>query len=161
VPSYHPLTTAGSQMANSRTLKTAIALVVAVFVRASFVGAQAPAANRGPAGVGEIIGKLVDSVNHRPVAGGSITVRRVGDSSFAGGALPKADGSFRVDGLIPGRYSLRVRAIGFAQIVKNDLVITPAKPSVDVGSIAMTIVATKLDAQQVVAEREETVLAPD
>src|SRR5690348_8596753 len=118
-------------MLNSRVLKTAAALVLAVFVRGSVAAAQAPVANRVPAGVGEIIGNLVDSVNHRPVAGGSVTVRRVGDSSFAGGALPKPDGSFRVDGLVPGRYSLRVRAIGFAQIVKNDLVITREAPSVD------------------------------
>jgi outer membrane receptor protein involved in Fe transport len=148
-------------MANSRILKTVSALLVAVFVRASFAHAQAPVANRAAAGVGEIVGKLVDSVNHRPFAGGSITVRRVGDSSFAGGALPKPDGSFQVNGLIPGRYSLRVRAIGFAQVVRNDIVIARDKPIVDVGAIAMTVVATKLDAQQVVAEREETVLAPD
>ena len=148
-------------MANSRILKTAAALLVAVLGRASAATAQAPIANRALAGVGEIIGKLTDSVSHRPFTGGAITVRRVGDSSFAGGALPKPDGTFKVDGLVPGRYSLRVRAIGYAQIVRNDLVITRDRPSLDVGSLALTTVATKLDAQQVVAEREETVLAPD
>ena len=142
-------------------LKSVAALLVAVFVRGSQATAQVPIANRAPAGVGEIIGKLADSVSHRPFTGGSITVRRVGDSSFAGGALPKPDGSFKVDGLVPGRYSLRVRAIGYAQIVRNDLVISRDKPSIDVGTLSLMTVATKLDAQQVVADREETVLAPD
>src|SRR5262249_49804101 len=149
---------------NSRILKASVAVCLAAFVQASLAGAQAqaPVPNRGPAGVGEIVGKLTDSVSHRPFTGGSVTVRRAGaDSTFAGGALPKADGSFHVDGLVPGRYSLRVRAIGYAQIVKTDLVITRDKPVVDVGTLALTAVATKLEGQQVVAEREETVLAPD
>jgi outer membrane receptor protein involved in Fe transport len=148
-------------MANLRVLKAAAVLGVALLAHASSVAAQSPIANRLPTGVGEIVGKLTDSISHQPLPGGSITIRRVGDSTFAGGALPKPDGSFKVDGLVPGRYSLRVRAIGYAQIVKNDLVITRETPTVDVGVLAMTIVATKLDAQQVVAEREETVLAPD
>jgi ferric enterobactin receptor len=147
-------------MANSRILKSALASLMCA-AAATIASAQTPAPIRAPAGVGEIVGKLADSISQRPVAGGSITVRRVGDSSFAGGALPRPDGSFRVDGLIPGRYSLRIRAIGYAQAVRDDLVITRDKPSVDVGIIAMKIVAAKLDAQQVVAEREETVLAPD
>jgi ferric enterobactin receptor len=149
-------------MANSRTLKTVSAFLIFAVLGAPLAIAQTPAPNRAAAGVGEIAGKLVDSVSHRPFAGGSITVRRSGpDTSFAGGALPKADGSFRVDGLLPGKYLLRIRAIGYAQIVKNDIVITRETPSVDVGTLALTVVATKLDAQQVVAEREETVLAPD
>jgi len=150
-------------MANSRIVKAAVSFLIYAGIAATPAFAQTPPGARGgPAGIGEIIGKLVDSVSHRPFAGGSITVRRSGaDSSFAGGALPKADGSFRVDGLVPGRYSLRVRAIGYAQIVKNDLVITREKPSIDVGSLALITVATKLDAQQVVAEREDVVLAPD
>ncbi len=88
-------------------------------------------------------------------------MRRVGDSAFAGGALPKEDGSFRVDGLRPGRYTLRIRAIGFAPVVRNDIAITADNPIVDLGAIALKAVATKLDATQTVAEREDVVLAPD
>jgi len=149
-------------MANSWILKTAAVALFGLVANVSLAYGQTPVPNRTAGGVGEIAGRLTDAGGQQPFTGGSITVRRVGsDSSFAGGALPKADGTFKVDGLLPGRYSLRVRAIGFAQIVKNDLVITRDKPSVDVGAIAMATVATKLDAQQVVAEREETVLAPD
>jgi hypothetical protein len=136
-------------------------VLLAAFAGTHRLNAQAAGANKAPAGVGEVVGRLTDSASHRPVLSGSITVRRGGDSTFAGGALPKPDGSFRVDGLAPGRYTLRVRAIGFAQVVRGDIVITREKPLVDVGVIALTMVATKLDAAQVVAEREETVLAPD
>ena len=127
-------------------------------------GAQAPAGapNRALAsGPGEIRGRLVDSASHQPIGSGSVTVRRVGDSSFAGGTLPKADGTFRVDGLLPGRYTVRVRVLGFAPFAKNDIVITPAMPMVDLGTLPLLVVATKLANQEVTAEREEQVLSPD
>ncbi|MDB4875347.1 MAG: TonB-dependent receptor [Gemmatimonadetes bacterium] len=136
---------------------------------AGHAAAQAPAQGPPPAakrpaaapGVGEILGKLVDSASGRPVSGGSVAVRRANDSTFASGALPKADGSFHVDGLAAGRYTLRVRVIGFAPVVRNDIMVTKEKPVVDVGPIGLTQVAAKLDASRVVAEREEVVLAPD
>src|SRR4051812_6956618 len=140
---------------------------VALFVLLAFVTgagrltAQAPGVKGPPAGVGQIAGRLIDSVSGHAVAGGSIAVRRAEDSTFAGGALPKDDGSFRVDGLIPGRYTLRVRAIGFAPVLRSNIVITKEKPILDVGVIGLHVSAVKLDAAQVVAEREETVLAPD
>lgn len=95
------------------------------------------------------------------MATGSVAVRRAGDTAFVSGALPATDGSFHVDGLRPGRYTLRVRAIGFAPVVRNDVAISAEHPVVDVGPIGLTVVATKLDAAQTVAEREDVVLAPD
>ena len=136
-------------------------VLLALLIGGTSVVAQVPAPGRAPAAIGEISGKLADSASGRPVTSGSVTVRRAGDSTFAGGALPKPDGSFRVDGLIPGRYTLRIRAIGFAQLLKSDIVIAPAKPSVDVGTLKLNGVVAKLEGQQVVAEREETVLSPD
>jgi len=112
-------------------------------------------------GAGEIRGKLIDSASGRAVTSGSIAVRRAGDSLFVSGALPKEDGSFRVDGLRPGRYTVRVRAIGFAPLLRNDVAVTADHPAVDVGVIALHAVAAKLEASQTVAEREDVVLAPD
>ncbi|MEO7455022.1 MAG: TonB-dependent receptor [Gemmatimonadaceae bacterium] len=137
------------------------ALLLLLGLRLQAQVAAPPSARPVAAGIGEIVGKLVDSASGRPVASGSITVRRAGDSTFANGALPRPDGTFRVDGLVPGRYTLRVRALGFGPVLRNDIVIAPAKPLVDVGAINLHTVAAKLEGQQVLAEREETVLAPD
>jgi ferric enterobactin receptor len=123
--------------------------------------AQTPAAKRPATGPGEILGRLVDSTSGRPVTGGSVAVRRAQDSVFASGALPKEDGSFHVDGLTPGRYTLRVRAIGYAPVVRSNIMVTAEKPVVDLGSITLNAVAAKLEAEQVIAEREDVVLAPD
>jgi outer membrane receptor protein involved in Fe transport len=113
-------------------------------------------------GTGEIRGRLVESGTNRPIAGGSITVRRAGtDTSFAGGALPKADGTFRVDGLVAGRYTVRIRALGFAPIVKSPVVVSAAQPVVELGDLELKGTVTTLEGQTVVAERDEVALAPD
>jgi outer membrane receptor protein involved in Fe transport len=149
-------------MHNSRALRRSVLALFLVAVAGSTRAvAQAPGAKRPAAGVGEILGRLVDSASGRPVTTGSVAVRRAEDSTFASGALPKEDGSFRVDGLVAGRYTLRVRAIGFAPVVRNNIVVAVDKPIINIGAIALSPVATKLEAAHVLADREETVLAPD
>jgi len=129
------------------------------------VGAKAQGAPTGAppvaTGVGEIRGRLTDSTSGQAVVSGSVTIRRQSDTSFVGGTLPKPDGTFRVDGLPPGRYTLRFRSLGFAPIARKDLVISADKPVVDVGTLQITVVATKLAGQEITAERDEQVLSPD
>lgn len=111
--------------------------------------------------VGEIQGRVADSTSNQPVAIGSITIRRQSDTVFVGGTLPKPDGTFRVDGLAPGRYILRFRAVGFAPVTKRDLVISADKPVINIGTLNLNVVATKLAGQEITAQRDEEVLSPD
>ncbi len=146
-----------------RQVLHSVLLLATAAMCAGTVDAQAPAAAPRSAGggVGEIHGRLADSTSGRAVTSGSVTLRRASDTAFAGGALPKEDGSFHIDGVAPGTYTLRIRALGFAQFVRSGIVITAANPTVDLGVLHLHGVVTKLEGQQVVAEREETVIAPD
>src|SRR5215207_5603203 len=89
----------------------------------------APGAPGGPARTapGEIRGRLT-VVGGQPVTSGSITVQRGAQNAFAGGALPRPDGSFVVDGLQPGTYAVRVRVMGYAPVIRTDVVVSPARP---------------------------------
>ncbi|HEY2067494.1 MAG TPA: TonB-dependent receptor [Gemmatimonadaceae bacterium] len=138
-------------------------LLTPALILAALSGArgQSGAAAHAQAGVGEIRGRLTDSASAEAVTSGSITARRASDSAFAGGALPKADGSFIVDGLAAGRYTVRVRALGFAPLVRANVVISAEKPVVDLGALTLSRVAAKLEGQVVTAEREDATLAPD
>src|ERR687895_780210 len=84
-----------------------VALPILLSAGASHAQQPPGAPPRAPSGVGEIRGRLVEAGTERAVTGGSITVRRASDTSFAGGALPRSDGSFRVDGLTAGQYTVR------------------------------------------------------
>jgi outer membrane receptor protein involved in Fe transport len=91
-----------------------------------------------------------------------VTVRAAGrDTALVAGALTRADGSFRIEGLRPGRYTVRVRALGFAPLVRSDVAVTPADPRVDLGRMAMTAVAAQLSSVEVQADRSTESLAPD
>ncbi len=142
----------------TRILSAVVLATVFAFEQSA---SQAPKPAHPASGPGEIRGHLIDSASGRALGTGSIAIRRVGDSTFVTGALPKEDGSFQVTGLQAGRYTIRVRAIGFGPVVRNDVAITAAHPIVDVGAIGLTVVATKLEATETVAEREDVVLSPD
>jgi len=121
-------------------------------------GPSAASAVQAP---GRITGSVVRAGSGQPVAGASIAVRSVGDSSLVGGGFANADGVFRIDGLRPGRYSVRVRVLGFAPVVRNGALVTPAAAVADVGRIELTPVAAELSAVEVTAEQAEVVVAPD
>lgn len=144
-----------------RSILAAAAIVCLLSVSPAAAQTPKPAVPAPVTGIGEIRGRLVDSATGHPVISGSVAVRRAGDSAFVSGALPKDDGSFRVDGLRPGRYTLRVRAIGHAPLLRNDVTISAEHPVADLGAVALNPVAAKLEASQTVAEREDVVLAPD
>ncbi|HEX2778666.1 MAG TPA: TonB-dependent receptor [Gemmatimonadaceae bacterium] len=117
--------------------------------------------NGAPAAGGEIRGRLVEATSGAPIGAGSVTVRRASDSSFVGGALPAPDGSFRVNGLRPGIYTVRFRAIGFAPLVRGDVSITASQIAVDLGDMKATSIPVQLEEQTVTAERPDVTVAPD
>lgn len=145
----------------SRALLGSLPSLAAVAILAVPAAAQQPALPSPAGPPGQIVGRLVEAGTARAVTGGSITVRRASDTAFAGGALPRPDGSFRVEGLVPGRYVVRIRALGYAPVARGGLVVAPDKPVVDLGTIELSAVAATLEKQTVTAERDEVVLAPD
>lgn len=120
-------------------------------------GAGGPGLPQAP---GVLAGTVVNEAG-QPVAAASVAVRRLRDTVLVNGAIGQANGTFRVEGLPPGRYSVRIRAMGFAPLIRNDVVITPADPRVEMGRVTVMAVATQITGTTVTAEREAAALAPD
>jgi outer membrane receptor protein involved in Fe transport len=138
-------------------------LAAFALVASTQLSAQPPAQAQAPTPTQtlfEIRGRVV-SESGEPVANGSVTVRRGTDTVFAGGTLLRADGSFVVDGLRPGRYSLRIRSMGFSPVIKSDVAVTPQQPVVNLGAITLARAVTRLEEQVVTAERDAVQLAPE
>lgn len=147
----------------SRFAATTLALVAIPALLAAQSGGAPPAGRPGgapPPAPGEVRGKVV-SESGTPVPNGSVTIRRGSDTTFVGGALLRPDGTFIVDGLRPGRYSLRVRALGFTPLVRNEITITPQQPVLNLGALTLARAVTKLEEQVVTAERDAVQLAPE
>ena len=109
---------------------------------------------------GQLSGSVV-SEGGQPVAGASVAVRSGRDGSLVSGAMVKPDGSFRIEGLPPGKYSVRIRALGYAPMVKENVVVSAAAPKVDLGRLALAQIAAQISGVSVTAEREVAALAPD
>jgi ferric enterobactin receptor len=110
---------------------------------------------------GRITGVVVSSGTGQPVSGASVAARRMRDTALVGGGFANADGVFHIEGVGPGQYTVRVRIIGFAPVVKNEISVTPSATTVDLGRIELTPVATELEAIAVTADRAEVTVAPD
>lgn len=111
----------------------------------------------------QLRGLVVDSVGAQPIA---VATVNVGDAAASPTSAPVAkvrtaeDGTFRVDGLRPGRYRVLVRALGFAHR-GYDITVGADRAPVDVGRIALSRVATTLDKVEVQEEERAITLAPD
>jgi ferric enterobactin receptor len=121
----------------------------------------APGAMPQPQAGGEIHGIVRDGQSGAPLVGASIAVRSARDSSLVTGAVTRADGSFRVEGLRPGAYYLRVSRLGYTTGTVRQVAVTPAAQSADVGIVRLAAGAVALAGITATTERAEVMTAPD
>ncbi len=131
------------------------------FVSAASAQSTTDTTQRAIANGGEIRGRIVGLGTGQPVTTGSISVRGGSDTSFVAGANAESDGSFHIAGLKPGRYAVRVRAVGFAPLLRSDVTISAEHPLADLGTITLSEFAVKLESQTITGERQDVALSPD
>jgi ferric enterobactin receptor len=118
--------------------------------------AQPPAA-----GPGEIRGTVVDAESSAPVSSASVEVWSTADSVLVAGAIARPDGSFRIQGLRPGTYQLRVSMMGYGPQRTAPVTVAAASPRVNAGNIGLARRAVTLAAVEVTAEASAVSIAPD
>ena len=126
--------------------------------------AQAPSGPPNPANApappGEIRGRVLEGKTDQPVARASVSLRAKGGTAIITGAIANPDGSFRLQALRPGTYSLRATYIGFTPLIQ-DVTIAPASPVVTLPDIKLTRAAVELSAVSVQEERTTMTVEPD
>lgn len=109
---------------------------------------------------GEIRGTVRDAQG-AALGGASIAVRRAADSVLVTGAVARADGSFRIEGLRPGTYYLRVSRLGYTTATVSRLTVTAPNGVADAGVVRLAGSAVALQGVTATAERAAVVSAPD
>ena len=74
---------------------------------------------------------------------------------------PIPTASFHVTGLEPGRYAIRIRALGFAPLVRSNVTISREHPLADLGTLTLSAFAVTLESQVITGERQDVALSPD
>jgi ferric enterobactin receptor len=134
-------------------------------VLASLLGLAPPLAAQPPAQPGqapvsiEIRGRIVDTAG-APLPHSSVSLRPKGSTLTIAGAIAGRDGQFRIVGLRPGTFSIRVAYIGYAPVIE-DLILTPDKPIVELGVAKLAPMAMALSDVEVTEERATVVTEPD
>jgi ferric enterobactin receptor len=141
------------------------AIAVSATAAVGTVQAQAPPAGpprTAPAAAdGEVRGVIVDAESNAPLRTASVAILSRADSSLISGAVTRPDGSFRIEGLRPGRYYLRVSTVGYGPQLSEEITIADANTRANVGSIRLSRAAIELEGVQVEVGRSTVVMAPD
>src|SRR5256714_1509307 len=113
-------------------------------------------------GIGEVRGTIVAADSSAAaVPRPAIAVRGKSDGKLVTGAYGAEDGTFRIQGLRPGTYYLRVSGIGFTPLNTPEFTIDPASPTANVGSIKLSRISVTLQAVQITGEKPTVAIEPD
>ena len=99
--------------------------------------------------------------NQAPINRATVVVTILGGTAPAVRASAGVDGAFQVTGLRPGRYRVRVLAIGYAARELPPVQISAMSTGVDVGTVTLTAVPVELQTLEVTGKKQDVELAPD
>jgi ferric enterobactin receptor len=133
-----------------------VLLALGVFNAAPVMAQSGPPA----APAGEIRGVVVDAESNAPISAASVAVWSKADSSLVAGAIVRQDGTFRIEGLRPGAYYLRLTMIGYASQATPVINITAAAPRATLGNLKLVRQAVEVAAVEATADRT-VIIAPD
>lgn len=124
-------------------------------------GAAQGTPQQGGEPAGEIRGVVLSTETGQPIRAATIAVRGPADSAVVAGAITSDDGSFRTEGLRPGRYTVRVVALGFEAVDRIGVVITAGTRQAELGEIRLMPAAVEIDGVTVIGERRQVTLGAD
>ncbi|MGH7469127.1 MAG: TonB-dependent receptor domain-containing protein [Longimicrobiales bacterium] len=145
-------------------MKTIVVAAFACMLTAATTAldAQAPGrAGGAPAAAsGEIRGTVLDAEGTTAIASASVAVWTKDNATLIAGTLTRQDGSFRIEGLLPGSYTLKIAMIGYDAHTIAEVIIAPAAPRAMTGNIALARSPIALQSVEVNAQ-QAMVMAPD
>ena len=110
---------------------------------------------------GEIRGIVVNAASKQPIGIATVELSKVGATAVIARATAGADGAFRAQGIVAGRYSARIRALGYLPLEIPLIVVTNSAPNANIGAVSLTVTPLELTQRVVSGEKKAVDLAPD
>jgi ferric enterobactin receptor len=136
-----------------------VLMVALLTLPARTAGAQGPPPPPAAQPSFEIRGQIVDTANV-PIPHASVSLRTSGSTATIAGAIANTNGSFRITGLRPGTFTIRVAFIGYSPVIQQ-ITIAPNTPVLDLGVAKLAPLALQLDAVMVEEARAAMTVEPD
>jgi len=122
------------------------AIILSTVLTAS---AQLGGVGGGSSIVGKVSGTLIDSISKKPLDYASVSIFRATGSSPINGVLSDEKGGFKIEGLHPGSYKLRITYVGYPDKFVTGVVTTDSKPDKNMGVIVVAPSAKALKGVEV------------
>ena len=88
-------------------------------------------------GAAVLSGRVLEMGNEAPVGFATVVIENAGSGQPVSGALAGENGRFVVQGLAPGRYTVRITFPGFYEGEEADVLVSPLNQSYDLGDIRL------------------------
>jgi len=137
------------------TLKIKLVLVFILAIAFTFnaYSQKAPVDNPNQKKGGIIKGKLLAAKGRQPVEYATAALYSLPDSALITGTISKANGSFVIDHVKPGKYYVMITFIGFEHKTIDGINVSKANPIVDLGVIKLQQAHQELEGVDIVAEQ--------
>ena len=112
-------------------------------------------AGQAQAQTGTVTGTLLEQSNGQPIPFANVVLLRAQDSTFISGAQTTETGSFTVQNVAFGAYTLRATILGYRP-VRRALTLSAANSTVALGPVRLTSTTTRL--KEVVVQGERAIL---
>jgi hypothetical protein len=104
---------------------------------------------------------VVQDAEGAPVSNAQVSVWSAADSTLVTGAVARPDGRFRVEGLRPGQYYVRVSSLGHQTATVSPVAVSPQAPVADLGVVRLAPGAVVLEGATATAERSAAAFGVD
>src|SRR5258708_14311486 len=113
-------------------------ILITIFCSVLSAKAQLGGVGGGSSIVGKVSGTLVDSVSKQPLSYASVSIFRSAGKSPLNGVLTDEKGGFKIDGVHPGSYKIRVSYVGYPDKFVDGITTTDSKPDKNMGLITVS-----------------------
>jgi hypothetical protein len=128
-------------------------IIILILITCSFITAKAQfGVGGGSTIVGKISGTLIDSVTKQPLSYASVALFRASGKSPLNGVLTDEKGNFKIDGVHPGDYKIRITYVGYPEKNVGGITTTDSKPDKNMGQINVASGAKALNEVSVTAQ---------